>query len=55
MNKYSEIPLLKPPKIKTFYLLKTLFWKFKHFFSSFSTPSVHLIREQLLGLSKSGL
>ena len=34
----SKIPLLRPPKIKTFYLLTTLFWKFQLFFSSFSTP-----------------
>ena len=27
--KYSEIPLLRPPKIKTFYPLKTLFAKFR--------------------------
>ena len=26
---YSEIPLLRPPKMKTFYPLKTLFAKFK--------------------------
>ena len=26
---YSEIPLLRPPKIKTFYPLKTLFAKFR--------------------------
>ena len=44
---HSEIPLLRPPKIKAFYLLKTLFWKFKRFFSSFPTPSVHLIRDHL--------
>ena len=44
---YSEIPLLRPPKIKTFYLLETLFAKFKLFFSSFSTPSVPLIRDHL--------
>ena len=44
---YSEIPLLRPPKIKTFYLLTSLFWKFKLFFSSFSTPSVPLIRGYL--------
>ena len=44
---YIEIPLLRPPKIKTSYLLKTLFAKFKLFFSSFSTPSVHLIRDHL--------
>ena len=43
INKYSEIPVLRPPKIKTVYLIKTLFWKFKLFFSSFSTPCVHLI------------
>ena len=36
---YSEIPLLRPPKMKTSYLLKTLITKFKLFFSSFSTPS----------------
>ena len=42
---YSEIPLLRPPKIKTFYPLQTLFWNFKLFFSSFSTTSVHLIRD----------
>ena len=45
--KYSEIPLLRPPKIKTFYLLKSLFAKFKLFFSSFSTPSVPQIRDHL--------
>ena len=28
-NNYSEIPLLRPPKIKICYLLTTLFWKFK--------------------------
>ena len=44
---YSEIPLLRPPKIKTFYLLKTLFAKFKLFFSSYSTHSVPLIRDHL--------
>ena len=49
---YSEIPLLRPPKIKTFYLLKTLFAKFKIFFSSLSTPSVHLIRDHLWDCSK---
>ena len=52
---YSEIPLLRPPRVKTFYLLKTLFWKFKLFFSSFSTPSVHLIRDHLWNSSKGGL
>ena len=50
--KYSEIPLLRPPKIKTFYPLKTLFAKFKLFFSSFSTPSVSLIRDHLWDCSK---
>ena len=45
---YSEIPLLRPPKINDiFYLLKTLFAKFKLFFSSFSTHSVPLIRDHL--------
>ena len=44
---YSEIPLLRPPKIKTSYLLKTLFAKFKLFFSSFSKSSVPLIRDNL--------
>ena len=45
--RYSEIPLLRPPKIKTSYLLKTVFAKFKLFFPSFSTHSVHLIRDHL--------
>ena len=45
--RYSEIPLLGPPKIKRYCLLKTLIAKFKLFFSSFSTPSVHLIRDHL--------
>ena len=44
---FSEIPLLRPPKIKTSYLLKTLYAKFRLFFSSFSTPSVHLVRDHL--------
>ena len=44
---YSEIPLLQPPKIKTLYPLKILFWNFKLFFSSFSKTSVHLIRDHL--------
>ena len=44
---YSEIPLLRPPKIETSYLLKTLFAKFKLFFSLFSTPGVPLIRDHL--------
>ena len=44
---YSEIPLLRPPKIKTSYLLKTLFAKSKLLISSFSTLSVPLIRDHL--------
>ena len=44
-REYSEIPLLRPSKIKASYLLKILFAKFKLFFSSFSTPSVPLIRD----------
>ena len=44
---YSEIPLLRPPKIKTSYPLKTLFAKFKLFFSTFSTPSVALVKHHL--------
>ena len=51
---YSKIPLLRPPKMKTSYLLKTLFAKFKLFFSSFSTPSVPLIRDHLWDCSKGG-
>ena len=35
---YSEILLLRPPKITTFYLLKTLFAKFKLFFFHFLHP-----------------
>ena len=45
--KYSETALLRPPKIRISYLLKTLFAKFKLFFSSFSIPSVSLIRDHL--------
>ena len=44
---YSEIPLLRPPKIKTSSLSKTLFAKFRLFFPSFSTPRVHLLRDHL--------
>ena len=44
---YSEIPLLRPPKIKTSYLLKTLFARFKLLFSTFSMLSVPLIRDHL--------
>ena len=43
----SEIPLIRPPNIKTFCPLKTLFVKLKLFFSSFSTDSVPLIRDHL--------
>ena len=38
---------VKPPKIMPPYLLKTLFAKFKLFFSSFSTPSVLLTRDHI--------
>ena len=50
--RYSEIPLLRPPKIQTFYPLKTLFAKFKLFLSSFSTPSAYLIRDHLCDCPK---
>ena len=43
---YSEIQLLRP-KIQAFYLLKTLFAKFKLLISQFSMPSVQLIRAHL--------
>ena len=46
-HRYSEIPLLRPLKIKTFYPLKTLFAKLREFFSSFSAPSVSLIIDHL--------
>ena len=52
---YSEIPLLRPPKIKTYCQLKTLFAKFKLFVSSFSSPCVSLIRDHLLDSPKGGL
>ena len=53
---YSEIPLLRRSKIKTSYLLKTLFPKFKLFFSSFSTPSpVYLWLETTFDSPKGGL
>ena len=52
---YSEFLLLKPPKIKTSYLFKTLFAKFKLFFCSFSTASVPLIRDHLWDSPKGGL
>ena len=51
-DKYSKIPLLRPPKIKTSYLLKTLFAKFKLLFSSFSSHSVPLIRDHPWGCPK---
>ena len=44
---YSEIPLLRPPKIKTFFVLKTWFAEFKLLFSSFSRYSVPLIGDHL--------
>ena len=44
---YSEISILRPHKVKAFYLLKALFWKFKRFSFSFSSPSVYLIRDHL--------
>ena len=44
---YSEIPLLRPHKTETSYLLETSFEMFKLCFSSFSTPSVPLIRDHL--------
>ena len=53
-SKYSEIPLLRPPKMKTFCQLKTLFAKFKLFVLSFSSPSVSLIRDHLLDSPKGG-
>ena len=40
---YSEIPLLRPPKINTFYPLKTLFAKLRWFFSSSFLPFLHLV------------
>ena len=46
---YSEIPLLRPSKIKAFYLLKILFAKFNLFLSSFSTPYVSLIKNNTFG------
>ena len=49
---YSEIPLIRPRKIKIFCQLKTSFAKYKLFFSSFSTPSVSLIRDQLWNCPK---
>ena len=48
MTRYSEIPLLRPPKIKTFCQLKTLFAKFKLYFSSFLHP-VYLSLETTFG------
>ena len=35
---YSEILQFKPPKIQTFYLLKTLFWKLSYSFPHFLHP-----------------
>ena len=50
---YSKIPLLRPPKIRTFYLLKTLFLKFKLFFIFYTQCTSD--QRPPLGLSKSGL
>ena len=50
--RYSEIPLLRPPKIKTSSLLKTLFAKFYFFFFSFSTLSAPLIRDTTFGTAQ---
>ena len=44
---YSEIPLLRAPKFKTFCQLKTLFAKFMLSFPSFSTARAHLIGDHL--------
>ena len=49
---YAEIPQLRQPKMKKSYLLKPLIAKFMLFFSSFSTPSVPLIRDHLWNCSK---
>ena len=49
---YSEIPLSRPAKMKTSCLLKTLFANFIFIFSSFSTPSVSIIRHYLWDCSK---
>ena len=54
-KEYSEIPLLRPLKNKTFCQLKTLFAKFKLFISSFSTPSVSLIRDHHWNSPEGGL
>ena len=51
---YSEIPLLRPPKIKTSCLLKTLFEKFDLFFLHFPHP-VYLCLETTFGTVQSGL
>ena len=47
--KYSEIPLLRPPKIKTFYPLKALFAKFKLFFFPHFLHPVSLWLETTFG------
>ena len=51
-HRYSEILLLRPPEIKTSYLLKTLFAKFRLFFSSLSTPSAPLIKDHIWNCPK---
>ena len=50
--KQENIPLLRPPEIKTFYPFKTFFAKFKLLFSSFSTPSVSLIKDHFWTVPK---
>ena len=45
---YSEIPLLRPPKIQTFYLLTPLFWKLKYSFLHFLHP-VYILLEITFG------
>ena len=44
--------IIRPPKMKTFCQLKTLFDKFNLFVSSFSSPSTSLIRDHLLDCPK---
>ena len=52
---YSEIPLLRPPKIKTSCLLKTLFVKLKLFFFFIFYTQCTSVYGPPLRLSKSGL
>ena len=46
---YSEIPLLRPPKIKTYFLLITLFAQFKLFFFLHFLHPVYLWLETTFG------